>query len=176
MRPHRRQPTRLPRPWDSLGKNTGVGCYFLSERMKVKSDSEVAQSCPTLSDPMDCSPPCSSVHGIFQARVLEWGAIAFSYICVSIWYLSFSLWLTSICIIDSRFIHLIRMDNIPFKFNSILNFNDIFMCMVFIQSHCQFVLIVILWFILTGNRVHFTHEKTDFYQFYQHIMPCWETV
>ena len=70
MRPHRRQPTRLPRPWDSLGKNTGVGCHFLLQCMKVKSESEVAQSCPTLSDPMDCNPPGSSIHGIFQARVL----------------------------------------------------------------------------------------------------------
>ena len=71
MRPHRRQPTRLPRPWDPPGKNTGVGCHFLPQCMKVKSESEVAQSCPTLSDPMDCSPPGSSVHGIFQARGLE---------------------------------------------------------------------------------------------------------
>ena len=68
----------LPRPWDSPGKNTGVGCHFLLQCMKVKSESEVAQLCPTLSDPMDCSPPGSSIHGIFQARVLEWGAIAFS--------------------------------------------------------------------------------------------------
>ena len=79
LRSHRRQPTRLPYPWDSLGKNTGVDCHFLLQCMKVKSQSEVAQSCPTLSDPMDCSLPGSSVHGIFQARVLEWGAIAFSY-------------------------------------------------------------------------------------------------
>ena len=78
VRPHRRQPTRLPRPWGSPGKNTGVGCHFLLQCMKVKSESEVAQSCPTLSDPMDCSLPGSSVHGISQARVLEWGAIAFS--------------------------------------------------------------------------------------------------
>ena len=78
MRPHRRQPTRLPRPWDSPGKNTGVGRHFLLQCMKVKSESEVAQLCLTLSDPMDCSLPGSSVHGIFQARVLEWGAIAFS--------------------------------------------------------------------------------------------------
>ena len=78
VRPHRRQPTRLPRPWDSPGKNTGVGCHFLLQRMKVKSESEVAQPCPTLSDPMDCSLPGSSIHGIFQARILEWGAIAFS--------------------------------------------------------------------------------------------------
>ena len=78
VRLHRWQPTRLPRPWDSPGKNTGVGCHFLLQCRKVKSESEVAQSCPTLSDPMDCSLPGSSVHGIFQARVLEWGAIAFS--------------------------------------------------------------------------------------------------
>ena len=70
--------TRLPRPWDSPGKNTRVGCHFLLQCMKVKSQTEVAQSCLTLSDPMDCSLPGSSVHGIFQARVLEWGAIAFS--------------------------------------------------------------------------------------------------
>ena len=76
--PHRQQPTRLPRPWDSPGKNTGVGCHFLLQCMKVKSESEVTQSCLTLSDPMDWSLPGSSVHGIFQARVLEWGAIAFS--------------------------------------------------------------------------------------------------
>ena len=79
LRPHRRQPTRLPRPWDSPGKNIGVGCHFLLQCRKVKSESEVTQSCSTLHDPMDCSPPGSSVHGIFQARVLEWGAIAFSH-------------------------------------------------------------------------------------------------
>ena len=78
VRPHRRQPTRLPRPWDSPGRNTGVGCHFLLQCMKVKSESEVTQLCPTLSNLMDCSLPGSSVHGIFQARVLEWGAIAFS--------------------------------------------------------------------------------------------------
>ena len=78
VRPHRRQPNRLPRLWDSPGKNTGVGGHFLLQCMKVRSESEVAQSCPTLSDPVDCSLPGSSIHGIFQARVLEWGAIAFS--------------------------------------------------------------------------------------------------
>ena len=78
MRPRRRQSTRLPRPWDSPGKNTGVGCHFLLQCMKVKSESDVAQSCPTLRDPMDCSLPGSSIHGIFEAIVLEWGAIAFS--------------------------------------------------------------------------------------------------
>ena len=72
------QPTRPRRPWDSPGKNTGVGCHFLLQFMKVENESEVAQLCPTLSDPTDCSLPGSSVHGIFQARVLEWGAIAFS--------------------------------------------------------------------------------------------------
>ena len=69
---------QAPPSWDSPGKNTGVGCHFLLQCMKVKSESEVAQSCPTLSDPMDCSLSGSSIHGIFQARVLEWGAIAFS--------------------------------------------------------------------------------------------------
>ena len=73
--PQRQQPTRLPRPWDSPGKNTGVGCHFLLWCMKVKVK---VKSCPTLRNPMDCSLPGSSVHGIFQARVLEWGAIAFS--------------------------------------------------------------------------------------------------
>ena len=89
VQPHRWQPTRLPCPWDSLGKNTGVGCHFLLQYMKVKSESEVAQSCPTLHNPMDCSLPGSSARGIFQARVLEWGAIdhldsvisVFSYVC-----------------------------------------------------------------------------------------------
>ena len=83
--PHRRQPTRLPCPWDSPGKNTGVGCHFILQCMQVKSESEVAQSCLTLGDPMDCSPPGSSIHGIFQARVLDWGAIAFSYVWVDSW-------------------------------------------------------------------------------------------
>ena len=71
-------PPRLPRPWESPGKNTGMGCHFLLQCIKVKSKSEVAQSCPTLSNTMDWSLPGSSIHGIFQARVLEWAAIAFS--------------------------------------------------------------------------------------------------
>ena len=70
VRPHGRQPTRLPRPWDSPSKKTGVGCHFLLQCMKVKSESEVTQLCPTLSSPMACSLPGSSVHGICQARVL----------------------------------------------------------------------------------------------------------
>ena len=78
VRPHRRQPTRLPCPWDSPGKNTGVDCHFLLQCMKVKSEREVTQSFPTLSDAIDCSLPGSSVHGIFQARILEWVATAFS--------------------------------------------------------------------------------------------------
>ena len=85
LRPHRRQPTRLPCFWDSPGKNTGVGCHFLLQCMKVKSEDDVAQLCPTLSDPMDCSLPGSSIHGIFQARALEWGAIAFSVHVASNW-------------------------------------------------------------------------------------------
>ena len=76
--PHRQQPTTLLCPWDSPGKNTGVGCHFLLQCMKVKSESEVTQSCPTLSDPTDYSPPHSSIHGILQARVLEWVAVSFS--------------------------------------------------------------------------------------------------
>ena len=94
-------PTRLLCPRNSPGKNTGVGCHFLLQRMKVKSASEVAQSCPTLSDPMDCSPPSSYTHGIFQARVLEWGAIAFSgnwhkrlfvlFLTISFWLYVFSI-------------------------------------------------------------------------------------
>jgi len=82
VRPQRQQPTRLPCPWDSPGKNTGVGCHFLLQCMKVKSESEVAQLCLTLSDPMDCSLPGSSLHGIFQARVLEWVAMSFSNACM----------------------------------------------------------------------------------------------
>ena len=78
VRPHRWQPSRLLRPWNSPSKNTGVGCHFLLQSVKVKSESEVTQSCLTLRDPMDCSLPGSSVHRISQARVLEWVAIAFS--------------------------------------------------------------------------------------------------
>ena len=77
VRPHRWQPTRLRRPWDSPGKNTGVGCHFLLQCMKVKSESEVAQSCPTHCYPMECSLPGFSDHGIFQVRILKWIAISF---------------------------------------------------------------------------------------------------
>ena len=82
VRPHRRQPTRLLRPWDSPGKNTGVGCHFLLQWMKVKSESEVAQSCPTLHDTMDCSLPGSSIHGIFQARYTYIHIYTHIYVCV----------------------------------------------------------------------------------------------
>ena len=91
VRPHRRQPTRLLCPWDSPGKNTGVGCHFLLQCMKVKSKSEVAQLCLTPSNPMDCSLPGSSAHGIFQTRVLEWVTIAFS----GRWYLELFKWFQS---------------------------------------------------------------------------------
>jgi len=76
--PHRLQPARFPHPWGSPGKNTGVGCHFLLQCRKVKRESEVAQSCLTLSNPMECSLPGSSVHGIFQARILEWVTVGFS--------------------------------------------------------------------------------------------------
>ena len=75
--PYRRQPTRLPRPWDSPGKNTGMGCHFLLQCMKVKGERSRLVMSDSL-QPMDCSLPGSSIHGIFQARVLEWGAFAFS--------------------------------------------------------------------------------------------------
>ena len=77
MRPHRRQPIRLPCPWDSPGKNTGVGCHFLLQCIKVKSESEVAQSCLTLSDPMDCSLPGSPVRGICHIYVLIYNICLF---------------------------------------------------------------------------------------------------
>ena len=94
----------LPRPWDSPGKNTGVGCHFLLQCMKVKRESEVAQSCLTLQDPMDCSLPGSSVHGIFQAKVLEWGAIA---LCsIFLWWVFFFFFFPPIpsCFDDCSFI------------------------------------------------------------------------
>ena len=73
VRPHRQQPTRFSCPWDSPGKNTGVGCHFLLQCMKVKSESEVVQSCRTLSDPMDCSLLGFSIHGIFRQEY--WSAV-----------------------------------------------------------------------------------------------------
>ena len=78
VQPHKRQPTRLLCPWDSPGKNTGVGCHFFIQCMKVKNESEIAQSCLTLCDPIDGSPPGSPIPGILQGRVLEWVAISFS--------------------------------------------------------------------------------------------------
>ena len=77
LRPHGLQPTRLLCPWDFPGKSTGVGCHCLLQCMQVKSESEVAQLCPTLRDPMDCSLPGSSIHRIFQARVLEFLSLDF---------------------------------------------------------------------------------------------------
>ena len=77
VRPHRQQPIRLLCPWDSPGKNTGVGCHFLLQCMKVKSESEVAQSCPTLRDPMDCSLPGSSAHGF--SRQEYWSGLPLPY-------------------------------------------------------------------------------------------------
>ena len=115
VRPHGRQRTRFPCPWDSPGKNTGVGCHFLLQCMKVKIESEVAQSCPTLRDPMDSSLPGSSAHEIFQARVLECGAIAFSilsrrsHILLSFFFICLfvccSYWVISIILPSRSFIH-----------------------------------------------------------------------
>ena len=124
VRLHRWQPTRLPRPWDSPGKNTGVGCHFLLQCMQVKSQREVAQSCPTLSDPMDCSLPVSSIHGIFQARVLEWGAIAFSVFfprchhkLLACFLPSFKAWLKcNLSQTSFLFIYFLLLENTPFSF------------------------------------------------------------
>ena len=132
VRSHRQQPTRLPRPWDSPGKNTGVGCHFLLQGMKVKSESEVAQCRPTLGDPMDCSLPGSSTHGIFQARVLEWGAILcpvllspwvnsfyiFNSFCCNgewDWFLNFTFWYFHVLILYGATLlnSLISSSNLP---------------------------------------------------------------
>ena len=102
VRLHRQQPTRLTCPWDSPGNNTGVGCHFLLQCVKVKREREVTRSCLTLNDPKDCSPPRSSIHGTFQARVLEWVAIAFSdFITI---YLIFYLLLTFIRLSYQRYL------------------------------------------------------------------------
>ena len=123
VRPHRRQPTRLSCPWDSPGKNTGVGCHFPLQCMKVKNQSEVAQLCPTLSNPMDCSPPGSSIQGIFQAGVLEWGAIAFSLLLWSATYKNSSfltdLWLE--CVV--KLLSFCQYDRIEIAFHLSFNFS-----------------------------------------------------
>ena len=103
VQPHRWQPTRLSHPWDSPGKNTGVSCHFLLQCMKVKSESEVAHPRPTLSNPMDCGLPGSSIHGIFQARVLEWDAIAFSDILRMLYcsiYIKFKIGKNKLCLLE----------------------------------------------------------------------------
>ena len=140
MRPHRRQPTRLPCPWDSPGKNTGVGCHFLLQCMKVKNESEIAQSCQTLSDPMDCSLPGSSVHGIFQARVLEWGAIAF-----------FGPWLTSFLFLPRYYFSEVT----PFKWESPA-FSITFSLLFFLQFlysiyHILYALLILFYHLSPFN-------------------------
>ena len=113
VRPHRWQPIRLPCPWDSPCKNTGVGCHSFLQCMKVKSESEVSHSCPTLSDPMDCSLPGSSVHGILQARVLEWGAVSFSIIGMT-WDLLLELVSASFCCITDLLWNILTLHNCHF--------------------------------------------------------------
>ena len=117
VRPQRRQPTRLPRPWDSPGKNTGAGCHLFLQCMKVKSVSEVTQSCPTFRDPMDCSLRGFSVHGIFQARVLERGAIAFFliYSIAQILYFLFVISMIERIILRSPTI-IVWLSYVPFNF------------------------------------------------------------
>ena len=130
----------MPRPWDSPGQNTGVGCHFPLQCMKVKSESEVAQSCLTLSNLMDCSPPGSSIHGILQARVLECVAIAFSKCCM------FS---------NSEF------------FNSWENLTNLYIfpvcCHVQISdthSHCS-ALSIISWAQTKGNKNHASNQPKE---------------
>ena len=131
MWPHRWQPTRLRHLWDSPGKNTGVGCHFLLQCVKVKSENEVSQSCLTLSNPMDCSLPGSSIHGIFQARVLEWVAIAFSID-------------PSLSDYNSLFFHYLSLT----KMNSILQAYRPLCSWVNTPFHSYFLNLCILFFIL----------------------------
>ena len=139
VRPHRRQPTRLRHPWDAPGKNTGVGCPFLLQCMKVKSESNVAQSCPTLLDPMNCSLPGSSVHGIFQERVLEWGAIAFS-MCYMVgpYYGSWFFFFHSLC--QSLLIGVSR----PFTFRIIIDFVSSSLSFYYLFSINSLLIILLL--------------------------------
>ena len=142
VQPHRRQPTRLPHPWDSPGKNTGVGCHFLLQCMKVESESEVAQSWPTPSDPMECSLPGSSVHGIFQARVLEWGAIAFS----------------------ARSIYISANDSFPFHFIWVT-----FHCIYVDWSHCIITFKVAIQFTLPSSVYKCRHFPLECHLLRHHI-------
>ena len=123
VRPHRQQPTRLPYPWDSQGKNTGAGCHFLLQCMKVKSESEVTQLCPTLSDSMDCSLPGSSIHGIFQAKVNFEGSNADPDIYVLMWCESESLSVVSDSLWPQRLqpARLLCPRNSPGKNNGVAN-------------------------------------------------------
>ena len=151
VRPNRQQPTRLPRPWDSPGKNTGVGCPFLLQCMKVKSESEVPQSCPTLCDPMDCSPPSSSVHGILQARVLEWGAIAFSDLSPKVHsFLNQFLYCLTFSLKNKRWKILMAMNRV--KHNKLFS-------------------------ILKNSLIHFSQQIFIEHLLCQHILcTCWETI
>ena len=135
VQPHRWQLTRLPHPWDSPGKNTGVGCHFLLQCMKVKSQREVAQSCLTLRDSTDCSPPGSSVQGIFQARVLEWGAIAFSKgiatTCINLNFCSCSRFQKLSLIPQNLFIFLAYLKFFSILFHWLRSVTFLFSCLLF---------------------------------------------
>ena len=139
---HRRQPTRLPCPWLSPGKNTGVGCHFLLQCMKVKSESEVAQLCLTLSDPMDCSLPGYSVHGIFQARILEWGTIVFPILLFSSISLHWSL--------KKAFLSLLAiLRNSAFRcyiFPFLLCFSPLFFSQLFVRPPQTAILLFCIFF------------------------------
>ena len=158
VRPHRRQPTRLPRPWDSPGKNTGVDCHFLRQCMKVKSEREVAQSCPTLSDTMDCSLPGSSVHGIFQARVLEWGAIAFSnfYITPFIFTISHQDWILKKIQTYRNLKKVVKLSSIPIWVQQLWTFCSDFFVFIFLSYIYDIILYLYLHFVIS-LYVYFYH-------------------
>ena len=127
MRPHRRQPTRLPRPWDSPGKNTGVGCHFLLQCVKVKVK---LLSRVRLCDSVDCSLPGSSVHGIFRAIGLEWGAIAFSELTSSLLQSQQQVYLNTMILCGQFVYPLSRLSAYS------LNWRFIFLFIKLIQAQC----------------------------------------
>ena len=167
--PHRQQLTRLPHPWDSPGKNTGVGCHFLLQGRKVKSESEVTQSCLTLSDLMDCGPPGSSVHGILQARVLEWGAIAFSMKknrCMYNWITSLYTWNWNNIVNQFYSINKIKILNINFK-NKVKKGNlvhksmSIFVLIHFWSGSCYILLSLLPFLHLILHFTEFLHVNLE---------------
>ena len=173
VRPHRWQPTRLRHPWDSPDKNTGVGCHFLFQCMKVNSESEVAQSCPTLLDPMDYSLPGSSVHGIFQARVLEWGAIAFS-MCYMVgpyygsWFFFHSLCQSLLLGVSRPFTFRIIIDFVSssLSFYYLFSINSLLIILLLLTHTLVFVF---FFFWCRGLLKHFLEYCFDLFNVFEYI-------